>query len=123
MCSTLCRSKVNANASPRTQTHTHTLTTDHRPHPLLTTTNPARVCHSQAHSLKGGYQKADKSKGDASVNSMLYTLPEQQNLTIYGSSKLRIKFYGGKALGKQARATHMQVKLCVCVCVCVPFLL
>lgn len=62
----------------------------------------------QAHSLKGGYQKADKAKGDTSVNDMLYTLPEQQNLMAYGESKLRIKFYGGKALGKQARATHMQ---------------
>ena len=44
--------------------------------------------HSQAHSLKGGYQKADKAKGDTSVNDMLYTLPEQQNLMAYGESKL-----------------------------------
>ena len=44
--------------------------------------------YRQAHSLKGGYQKADKAKGDTSVNDMLYTLPEQQTLVAYGESKL-----------------------------------
>ena len=54
------------------------------------TTQPGSTSarHSQAHSLKGGYQKADKAKGDTSVNDMLYTLPEQQNLMAYGESKL-----------------------------------
>lgn len=55
-----------------------------------------------------GYAKADRNVGDVSNDSMLYTLPEQQALLAYGGSKLRIKFYGGRALGAQARATHMQ---------------